>query len=96
MARVEVIDRGQGISADDIERVFERFYRVEDSLTMRTSGSGLGLYIARELTNAMGGTLTVRSQPGQGSTFTLGLPRTHEGTGSTTVQRTPHGYARTA
>ena len=96
MSRVEVIDRGQGISADDIERVFERFYRVEDSLTMRTSGSGLGLYIARELTNAMGGTLTVRSQPGQGSTFTLGLPRTHEGTGSTTVQRTPHGYARTA
>ena len=73
--RVEVVDHGQGISSDDLERVFERFYRVEDSLTMRTSGSGLGLYIARELASAMGGTLTVRSKPGTGSTFSLALPR---------------------
>jgi len=75
-AVVSVTDQGCGLAAGDLERVFERFYRVEDSMTMRTSGSGLGLYIARELAVAMGGTLTVASQPGQGSTFTVRLPRT--------------------
>jgi len=75
-AVVQVVDQGCGLSEADRERVFERFYRVEDSMTMRTSGSGLGLYIARELAIAMGGDLTVTSQVGQGSTFTLRLPRT--------------------
>jgi len=75
-AVVTVTDQGCGLAAGDLERVFERFYRVEDSMTMRTSGSGLGLYIARELAVAMGGSLTVASQPGQGSTFTVRLPRT--------------------
>ncbi len=95
-ARVDVIDRGQGISQDDLERVFERFYRVEDSLTMRTSGSGLGLYIARELAVAMGGALTVTSSPGRGSTFSLTLPRTEDGAKSTTSTGTDTAYARTA
>lgn len=97
LARVDVVDQGQGIGAEDLERVFERFYRVEDSLTMRTSGSGLGLYIARELATAMGGTLTVRSQPGKGSTFTLALPRTAERAASTTpTSGAPTAYAATA
>lgn len=96
-ARVDVIDHGQGISADDLERVFERFYRVEDSLTMRTSGSGLGLYIARELAVAMGGALNVSSSPGRGSTFSLTLPRTEDGAKSTKSTGTADtAYARTA
>jgi signal transduction histidine kinase len=80
--RVDVVDKGVGLAEADRERVFERFYRVEDSMTMRTSGSGLGLYIARELAAAMGGGLTVDSQPGQGSTFTVRLPRDEASAGA--------------
>ena len=80
--RVQVADHGFGIGTDDLDRVFQRFYRVEDSLTMRASGSGLGLYIARELAAVMDGDLVVDSTLGEGSTFTLTLPRspvvTHE------------------
>ena len=95
-ARVDVTDHGQGIAQDDVDRVFERFFRVEDALTMRTSGSGLGLYIARELASAMGGTLTVTSAPGRGSTFTLLLPRTQNNAPGIAPQRAGHEYARTA
>jgi PAS domain S-box-containing protein len=95
-ARVDVIDHGQGIAQDDLDRVFERFFRVEDALTMRTSGSGLGLYIARELASAMGGSLTVASSPGRGSTFTLLLPRTQPNVTGTAPRGAAHEYARTA
>jgi PAS domain S-box-containing protein len=70
---VEVQDRGRGIPTDQLERVFDKFHRVEDPLVMTTGGTGLGLYIARQLTDAMGGTLTCRSTLGQGSVFTLRL-----------------------
>jgi PAS domain S-box-containing protein len=93
-AVVEVSDRGSGIAADELDRIFERFYRVEDSMTMRAGGSGLGLWIARELAVAMGGTLTAASTPGQGSTFTLTLPRNAPAAGPST--HTPPVYARTA
>jgi signal transduction histidine kinase len=83
--RVQVIDHGFGIAADDLDRVFQRFYRVEDAMTMRTSGSGLGLYIARELAAVMGGDLYVTSALGVGSTFTLTLPRTGAATADTTL-----------
>ena len=83
--RIQVIDQGHGISEDDLTRVFERFYRVEDSMTMRTSGSGLGLYIARELAVVMGGDLTVTSTLGKGSTFTLCLPRTPDAASTTDI-----------
>jgi signal transduction histidine kinase len=89
---VQVVDQGCGLSEADRERVFERFYRVEDSMTMRTSGSGLGLYIARELAIAMGGALVVDSTPGQGSTFTVRLPRTEAAATATTQP----AFARTA
>ena len=69
-----VTDQGRGIPADEIERVFERFYRVEDSLTMTTGGSGLGLFIARELARAMGGDIDATSRLGVGSTFRVRLP----------------------
>ena len=96
-AVVTVTDQGCGLAAGDTERVFERFYRVEDSMTMRTSGSGLGLYIARELAVAMGGSLTVASQPGQGSTFTVRLPRTEAAATAAAPAPAPSvPFARTA
>jgi EAL domain-containing protein (putative c-di-GMP-specific phosphodiesterase class I) len=73
-ARVVVTDEGRGIAAADLERIFERFSRLEDPFTMQTSGSGLGLYIARELARAMGGDITVTSELGEGSAFAFTLP----------------------
>lgn len=72
---VAVIDQGRGVAADQMERIFDRFHRVEDPLLMTTSGLGIGLYIARRLSNAMGGSLEADSTLGEGSTFTLTLPR---------------------
>ncbi len=74
VARVEVTDVGRGIPADQLERVFEKFHRVEDPMRMTTGGTGLGLYIARQLTDAMGGTLSCTSTLGVGSVFTFSLP----------------------
>jgi PAS domain S-box-containing protein len=71
---LEVIDRGPGIPAEEKERVFDRFRRLGDHMTRATGGSGLGLYIARQLAQAVGGTLSVRDTPGGGATFTLTLP----------------------
>jgi signal transduction histidine kinase len=72
--RVEVRDRGQGISPEERIRIFERFYRIEDPALRHVPGTGLGLYISRELANRMGGSLTLdRSAPGKGSTFSLRL-----------------------
>jgi len=73
-ASVLVTDRGRGIAPADLDRIFERFSRIEDPFTMQTSGSGLGLYIARELSRAMRGDILVSSEPGIGSTFTFRLP----------------------
>lgn len=73
-ARVSVTDRGRGIPADQLEAVFDKFHRVEDPLTMTTSGTGLGLYIARQLARAMDGDVVVRSTLGHGSVFVLILP----------------------
>jgi PAS domain S-box-containing protein len=73
-ARVSVTDRGRGIPADQLERVFDKFHRVEDPLTMTTGGTGLGLYIARQLARAMNGDIHLRSTLGAGSTFVLVLP----------------------
>lgn len=71
MVMVSVTDHGTGIAADEQEKVFERFYRIEDPLTMKTGGSGLGLHISRQLARAMGGDVRLNSSPGAGATFTL-------------------------
>ena len=67
------MDRGPGVPDGDEERIFERFYRVDKSLTRTTSGSGIGLCISRALARGMGGDLTYSRRPGGGSVFTLTL-----------------------
>ena len=74
VVRLAVQDGGPGLSAADQARIFDKFYRAGPQLT-RTGGTGLGLYISRELVRRMGGRLEVRSEPGAGATFVLELPR---------------------
>jgi signal transduction histidine kinase len=75
---LQVQDSGVGIPAGKLEQVFEPFFQVESLHATPSRGTGLGLAISRELARAMGGDLTVKSGPEQGSTFTLCLPRTKQ------------------
>lgn len=72
---VFVRDEGAGIPRDEIDKVFERFYRVDDRLTSRKHGTGLGLYLVKAIVEAHGGEISVKSQVGSGSTFFFTLPR---------------------
>jgi PAS domain S-box-containing protein len=72
--RLTVRDRGLGIPPGEEERIFEKFYRLDPALTRGVGGSGLGLFISRELVSRMGGSLAVRSQPGEGAAFVVDLP----------------------
>ena len=72
---VSVSDTGPGISSDETEKIFERFYRTDASRSRSTGGFGLGLAIAREMVDAMGGRISVDSTPGQGSRFSVILSR---------------------
>jgi PAS domain S-box-containing protein len=73
--RISVADSGPGITLADQERIFEKFYRADPQHARAPSGTGLGLYISRELVRRMGGRLDVSSQPGSGATFVVELPR---------------------
>ena len=73
--RITVTDNGAGIPADRLESIFEPFVQVDRGLTSRQEGTGLGLAISRDLARHMGGQLTASSTIGEGSTFTLTLPR---------------------
>jgi len=72
---IYVRDHGVGLTESDQDRIFERFYRVDDALSRRTQGTGLGLFLARAIVEAHGGKMRVESQPGQGSTFFFTLPQ---------------------
>ncbi|MCX4093416.1 sensor histidine kinase [Nocardia sp. alder85J] len=72
---IEVADTGPGLAPDQAERIFERFYRTDSSRSRDSGGTGLGLSIVQALVAAHGGTVTVRSAPGEGTTFTVRLPR---------------------
>jgi two-component system, OmpR family, sensor histidine kinase SenX3 len=71
---INVADQGIGIPERDLERIFERFYRVDPARSRATGGTGLGLAIVKHVTSAHGGEVTVLSTEGAGSTFTLRLP----------------------
>ncbi len=71
---VSVSDRGVGIDPEDQRRIFDHFYRSSDPLIRRRKGTGIGLTIVRYIVEAHGGTITVESTPGQGTTFTFTLP----------------------
>jgi len=73
-AIVEITDTGAGIPTRDLERVFERFYRVDAARSRRTGGTGLGLSIAKHVIESHSGTISARSQLDVGSTFTIRLP----------------------
>ncbi|CAN5731041.1 hypothetical protein BH23GEM3_BH23GEM3_11980 [soil metagenome] len=72
---IDVADTGMGIPAEHLERIFEPFAQVEEGHTRRKGGTGLGLTISQQLARLMGGELSVESRVGEGSTFTLRLPR---------------------
>jgi signal transduction histidine kinase len=73
LVRITVSDKGPGITPADQIRVFEKFFRADPQLVHAPSGTGLGLYISRELANRMGGRLDVSSEPGTGATFIFDL-----------------------
>ena len=72
--RFSVRDRGLGIPAAEHERIFEKFYRLDPNLSRGVGGTGLGLYICREIVRGMGGRIRVESDRGRGSTFSFELP----------------------
>lgn len=72
--QLSVRDQGIGIDREDQVRIFERFYRVDKARTRNSGGTGLGLAIVKDYTKLLGGTITVDSFPGAGSTFTITLP----------------------
>ena len=74
LIRFVIADRGLGIPASEHRRIFEKFYRLDPDMTRGIGGTGLGLYICRELVRRMDGSIWVESQPGEGSSFVVELP----------------------
>lgn len=81
LVEVAVTDQGQGIAAEEQQRIFERFYRVDAARSRATGGTGLGLAIVKHIAENHGGQVSVWSEVGRGSTFTLRLPAAHQAHG---------------
>jgi two-component system sensor histidine kinase SenX3 len=90
-AEIAVTDSGVGIPRTDRARVFERFYRVDQSRASSTGGTGLGLAIVKHIASNHGGSVTVWSEEGLGSTFTLRVPLLSAGDESSSAERDPAG-----
>ncbi len=71
---VKVVDSGIGINENDLDRIFNRFYRIADFRTQKVGGTGLGLYICRNFITALGGKIGAESKKGKGSTFWFSIP----------------------
>lgn len=74
-ARIQVVDSGIGLSPEDQVRIFQKFERAVP--VRHFGGFGLGLWVVRQIVEALGGTISVESEPGRGSTFTVELPLRH-------------------
>ena len=71
---LEVSDKGIGMTQKDLTKIFDRFYRAQNKIVSKTKGSGLGLTLVKHIIDAHDGKITVRSEPGKGSVFTVFLP----------------------
>ncbi|MFC7364594.1 MULTISPECIES: two-component system histidine kinase PnpS [Bhargavaea] len=78
MASISVADQGIGIPAEELPRLFERFYRVDRARSRDSGGTGLGLSIVKHIMELHNGTISVESEPGKGSTFTINIPLSHQ------------------
>lgn len=86
---ISVKDTGIGIPVEDLPHLFQKFYRVDNSDTREIGGTGLGLYLAHRLAETMDGRLSVTSVYGEGSTFTVDLPRVNKETALNALQQSP-------
>lgn len=75
---VSVSDNGPGIPAEDLPRVFDRFFRGSSAHVRKSKGSGVGLFLARQVMERLGGSLVAQSEPGQGAVFTMTLPASQD------------------
>ncbi len=75
---IKIKDNGIGISPDKLPHIFDRFYQVEDTVTRKGEGTGIGLALTKELVALLGGEITVKSQPGEGTEFRVSLPIHHQ------------------
>ena len=74
-ATIEIADEGPGMTAEQAERIFERFYRADPSRSRDSGGAGLGLAIVAAVTEAHGGAISLDTAPGEGAAFRISLPR---------------------
>src|SRR5262249_29826764 len=86
---LDVTDHGPGMTSEQANRVFERFYRTDQARTRATGGSGLGLAIVNALVSPHGGVASVRTAPGQGATFRIALPLAPEARGGAAADDDP-------